>query len=76
MHTHPWLLAFGIVLRGWVSEQIGEKYAIRRPGSIRFYTQSTSHRIVQADATTLFIGLCRSQAKLDRAAEIKTREGY
>ena len=76
IHTHPWLLAFGIVLRGWIFEQIGEKHLVRRPGSIRIYTRRTSHRIVQADAITLFVGLCRSQAKLDRAAEIKTREGY
>lgn len=76
-HTHPWALAVGIVLRGWMYEAVGnEGTRCRNPLSVRWYTRSTSHRVVGGNAVTLFFGFGRSQKKIERAAEFSTKEGY
>ena len=64
LHTHPWRLCLGIVLRGWLEEAVGEgEINVRRFLSVRFYTASTRHRVARGRATTLFIGLGRKQVR-------------
>ena len=79
MHSHPWVLAFGIVLRGRLLEFVGADGSTpRRRGflSVGMYRQRTMHRIEDGDALTVFVGLLRTQARIERAAEVSTAEGY
>ena len=79
LHSHPWMLAFGVVLRGTLLEFVAaEGSASRRRGflSLGIYRRSTRHRIEDGDAVTLFVGLLRTQARIERAAEVRTAEGY
>ena len=79
MHSHPWVLAFGVVIRGRLTEVVGQEDSDpRRRGflSVGVYLKQTRHRIEDGDALTVFIGLLRTQARIERAAEISTAEGY
>lgn len=79
LHSHPWKVAFGVVLRGSLREVVGAAAsAPRQRGflSIGIYRRETLHRIVSGDAVTVFVGLCRSQVRIERAAEISAAEGY
>ena len=79
LHSHPWALAFGIVLRGRLLEVVGtDGSAARRRGllSVGMYRRGTRHRIEDGDALTVFVGLLRTQARIERAAEVRTAEGY
>ena len=55
-----------------------EESAPRRRGflSVGVYLKQTRHRIEDGDALTVFIGLLRTQARIERAAEMLTAEGY
>ena len=78
-HSHPWVLAFGVVVRGTLLEVVGgEGNSLRRRGflSVGMYRRATLHRIEGGDAVTVFVGLLRTQARVERAAEIRTAEGY
>lgn len=82
-HTHPWRWAFGIVLRGRLVEVLqtkGEVWVARSRErtflSVAFYTAETEHRIAEADALTLFVGIARTQRPIPQAAEFKTPEGF
>ena len=79
LHSHPWALAFGVVLKGRLLEVRGTDDSSprwRRLLSIGVYGRKTLHRIEQGDATTVFVGLCRTQARIERAAEVGTAEGF
>ena len=79
LHSHPWVLAFGVVLSGRLLEVVGsEGREPRRRGflSVGMYWRSTQHRIEDGDALTVFIGFLRTQKRIERAAEIRTAEGY
>ena len=79
LHSHPWVLAFGVVLRGSLLEVVGtEESPPRRRGflSLGKYTRGTLHRIHDGDALTVFVGLLRTQKRIERAAEVRTGEGY
>ena len=79
LHSHPWVLAFGVVLRGTLLEFVAaEGSAPRHRGflSLGIYRRSTMHRIEDADAVTFFVGLLRTQKRIERAAEVRTAEGY
>ena len=79
LHSHPWLVAFGVVLRGKLLEVMAaEENAPRQRGflSIRVYWRKTRHRIEDGDAVTIFVGLFRTQVPIERAAEVRTAEGY
>ena len=79
LHSHPWVLAFGVVLRGRLLEVVGtEESPPRRRGflSLGMYTRGTLHRIHDGDALTVFVGLLRTQKRIERAAEVRTAEGY
>ena len=79
LHSHPWVLAFGVVLSGSLLEVIGtEDRPPRRRGFMSFglYWRNTLHRIEDGDALTVFIGLLRTQNRIERAAEVRTAEGY
>ncbi len=79
MHSHPWALAFGIVLRGTLLEVVGKEGGPpRRRSFLSFgmYTRETFHRIQDGNALTLFVGLLRTQKWIERAAEVRTAEGY
>ena len=79
MHSHPWVLAFGVVVSGRLMEVVGtEGSAPRRRGflSVGVYRKQTRHRIEDGDAVTVFVGLHRTQVRIERAAEIRTAEGY
>ena len=78
-HSHPWVVAFGMVLRGNLLEVVGaEGRSPRRRGflSLGMYRRGTLHRIEHGDAVTVFVGLLRTQARIERAAEVRTSEGY
>ena len=79
LHSHPWVLAFGVVLRGKLLEVVGaEGSSPRRRGflSVGMYRRGMLHRIEDGDAVTVFVGLLRTQARIVRAAEVHTAEGY
>ena len=79
LHSHPWALAVGIVLRGSLVEVVGaEQSEPRARGflSVGVYGRNTWHRIEEGDALTIFIGLVRTQMPIERAAEVRTAEGY
>ena len=79
LHSHPWVVAFGVVLRGRLVEVVGaEGSAPRRRGflSVGMYRRGTLHRVEEGDAVTLFVGLLRAQTPIGRAAEVHTAEGY
>ena len=78
LHSHPWALAFGVVLKGRLCEVIGDSQRPRQRGflSVGVYRRCATHRIVQGDALTLFIGLLRTQVPIRVAAEVLTDEGY
>ena len=79
LHSHPWVMAFGVVLSGRLLEVVGtEGRPPRRRGflSVGIYRRSTLHRIEDGDAFTVFIGFLRTQNRIERAAEIRTAEGY
>lgn len=79
MHSHPWVLAFGIVIRGQLTEVVGREESAprrRRFLSLGVYLKRTLHRIEAGDALTVFVGLIRTQARIERAAEVPTAEGY
>ena len=79
LHSHPWVLAFGVVLRGRLLEVVGaEENSPRRRGflSVGMYRRATLHRIEDGDAVTVFVGLLMTQARIERAAEVRTVEGY
>lgn len=79
LHSHPWLVAFGVVLRGKLLEVMAaEDNAPRRRGvlSVGVYWRKTRHRIEDGDAVTIFVGLFRTQVPIERAAEVRTAEGY
>lgn len=79
LHSHPWLLAFGVVLRGRLLEVVGEEGGSpRRRGflSLRLYWRGTLHRIEDGNALTVFAGFLRTQKRIERAAEISTPEGF
>ena len=82
-HTHTWWVAFGIVLKGRIVEEFGDresgrvrKRVVRSRGSIRVYTRKTAHRIVEADAETVFFGLFRAQKPALPSSTVRTPEGY
>ena len=79
LHSHPWVVALGIVLRGRLLEVVGAEGSYpRRRGflSLGVYLRETLHRIEDGDAVTVFVGLLRSQVRIERAAEVRTAEGY
>ena len=79
LHSHPWSFAFGVVFKGRLLEVVGEDVSPpQRRGllSVGMYRRETLHRIEDGDAVTVFVGLLRTQARIDRAAEIRTAEGY
>ena len=79
LHSHPWVVAFGVVLRGTLLEFVAaEGSAPRRRGflSLAIYRRSTMHRIEDGDAVTFFMGLLRTQERIERAADVRTAEGY
>ena len=79
LHSHPWVVAFGVVMQGSLIEVVGaEQSAPRRRGLLSFgvYWRKTKHRIDEGDALTVFIGLMRTQNPIERAAEVRTAEGY
>ena len=79
LHSHPWVLAVGVVLRGRLVEVVGaEGNPPRRRGflSVGIYRRRTLHRIEDGNAVTVFVGLVRTQAPIERAAEVRTAEGY
>jgi len=79
LHSHPWVLAFGVVLSGRLLEVVGtEGWEPRRRGflSVGMYWRSTLHRIEDGDALTVFIGFLRTQNRIEQAAEVRTAEGY
>ena len=78
LHSHPWLLAFGVILKGGLTEIIGEEGKCRRRRflSVGMYSRKTQHRIVGGDAVTIFVGLIRTQLPIERVAEIHTAQGY
>ena len=79
LHSHPWVVAFGVVLRGRLVEVVGaEESAPRRRRflSVGVYWRKTRHRIEDGDALTVFIGFMRTQSPIKRAAEVPTAEGY
>ena len=79
LHSHPWVLAFGLVLRGRLLEVIGaEGNSPRRRGflSVGIYRRATLHRIEDGDAVTVFVGFLRIQVRIERSAEVRTAEGY
>lgn len=79
LHSHPWAVAFGVVLRGRLIEVLGtEDCTPRRRGllSLAMYRRETRHRIEQGDAVTVFVGILRTQTPIEGAAEIRTAEGY
>ena len=79
LHSHPWVLAFGVVLRGRLLEVVGgETSSPRRRGllSVAIYRRGTLHRIEDGDALTVFVGLLRTQVRIERAAEVRTAEGF
>ena len=76
LHSHPWVMAFGVVLSGRLLEVVGtEGRPPRRRGSLSvgMYRRSTLHRIEDGDALTVFIGILRTQNRIERAAEIRQR---
>lgn len=78
-HSHPWAVAFGVVLTGRLLEVVGfDESCPRRRGflSIGMYRRQTLHRVEDGDAVTLFVGLMRTQTPIERAAEVRTPEGY
>ena len=79
LHSHPWVLAFGVVLRGGLQEIVGAKRSSpRKRGflSVGIYPKRTLHSIQGGDAVTVFFGLLRTQKPIKKAAEIRTAEGY
>ena len=79
LHSHPWVAAFGVVLSGTLVETMGtEGSPPRRRGflSVGVYRRDTLHRVEDGDAVTLFVGLLRAQRRIERAAEVRTAEGY
>ena len=78
-HSHPWVVAFGVVLRGRLLEVVGrEGGSPRRRGllSLGIYRRGVSHRIEGGDALTVFVGFLRTQVPIERAAEVRMAEGY
>lgn len=78
-HTHPWRLAFGVILKGVMLERFRAAPHVaerRRPGSVRFYSRRTSHRIERAEGLSIFVGLLRTQRPIERAAECPMPEGF
>ena len=78
LHSRPWVVAFGVVLRGRLLEVGGaEGSSPRRRDflSLGMYQRGTLHRIEDGDAVTVFVGLLRTQARIERAAEVRTAEG-
>ena len=79
LHSHPWAVAFGVVLRGRLLEVVGlEESFPRRRGflSVGMYRRRTLHRVEDGDAVTLFVGFMRTQTRIQPAAEVRTAEGY
>lgn len=78
LHSHPWALAIGVVLKGRLVEVIAGCQIPRKRGflSIGTYRRSTRHSVVEGEAVTLFIGLLRTRQRIEGAAEVPTREGY
>lgn len=79
LHSHPWVVAFGVVLRGMLVEVVGaDESTPQRRGllSVRVYWRSTRHRIEEGQGLTVFVGLLRTQTPIRRAAEVQTSEGY
>ena len=77
LHSHPWAVVFGVVLRRRLIEVLGtENCAPRRRGllSLAMYRRETRHRIEEGDAITVFVGVPRTQTPIERAAEIRTAE--
>ena len=78
-HSHPWMVAIGVLLRGNLLEVMGDKGSPpRRRGalSVGLYRRGTLHRIEGGNAMTVFVGLLRSQTRIERTAEVRTAEGY
>lgn len=78
-HSHPWVVAFGLILGGTLLEVKGtERSSRRRRGflSLGVYWRRTEHRVEGGDAVTVFVGLLRTQSRIERAAEVRTAEGY
>ena len=90
LHSHPWRLAVGIVLKGWLKEV---RYRSRldkiwltnpRPGirrhrrflSVGIYLRKTRHRVVDGKGTTVFVGFLRTQKPISRTATVYAKEGY
>ena len=79
LHGHPWVLAFGVVLSGSLLEVFGTKehrLLLRGFMSVGLYWRDTFHRIEDGAALTVFVGLLRTQNRIERAAEVCTAEGY
>ena len=77
MHSHPWRIAFGIVLRGFLIERRSDVGRVRREFlSMACYTRKTRHLIERGNAITLFVGLLRTQKLIEKDAEVRTKEGY
>ncbi len=79
LHSHPWAVAFGIVLKSRLLEVVGtEESSPRQRGflSVGMYRRQTRHQIAQGDAVTVFVGLFRTQVRIKQAAEVRTAEGY
>ena len=79
LHSHPWAVAFGVVLSGRLLEVVGlEESRSRRRGflSIGMYRRQTLHRVEGGDAVTVFVGLMRTQTRIEQSAEVRTAEGY
>ena len=67
-HSHPWRLAIGVQLRGVMDEdRQGQWWRPRAAPSIAFYRQSDRHRVRSATGWTLFVGLLRTQRRMENA---------
>ena len=63
LHNHPWRLAVGITLWGWIQEvrrgRNGDKPFARKAPSFALYRRGDYHRVVAAEGCSVFIGICR-----------------
>ena len=82
-HRHPWRLCFGVLLFGWMREEVerfAEWWCIRRrrrwAPSIEWYWARDQHRIISGKGWSVFVGLRRTQQEMSPGATRLTREGW
>ena len=85
-HFHPFKWSISLLLSGSMrgdlivvdsrGNALGTKRRERKGLSARLYKQMDKHRVKQANGSSLFIGVLRTQLPLPPFATEKTHEGY